>query len=131
MENMKGMSKMANAVEKMFDLTLFDPLSYFPNHATCPDKFWEVIDEIEDARGIDFDLMLDSDDLKQSQIKIARRFNKEFKKVIVTNPVNLVDAEIDYNDRSALKAHMAAHAKFTDEITSLFRAAIIELIEAQ
>jgi hypothetical protein len=131
MENMKGMSKMTNAVEKMFDMTLFNALDYFPNHATCPDKFWEVIDEIEDARGIDFDLMLESDDPKQSQIKIARRFNKEFKKVIVTNPVNLVDAKIDYNDRAALKAHMAAHAKFTDEITSLFRAAIIELIEAQ
>ena len=122
---------MKNAVERMFNMSLFEPLEYFPNHATCPDKFWDIIEEVEKARGIQFDLFHLIDQPNLRQIKIAREFNKSFKKIIVTNPVNLLREELDYEDKVAVRAHMDAYSKFLDEITTLFCSAILGLIEAK
>lgn len=122
---------MKNAVERMFNMSLFEPLEYFPNHATCPDKFWDIIEEAEKARGIQFDLFHLIDQPNLRQIKIAREFNKSFKKIIVTNPVNLLREELDYEDKVAVRAHMDDYSKFLDEITTLFCSAILGLIEAK
>lgn len=130
MENMKGISKMANAVEKMFDMTLFSPEEYFPNHATCPDKFWKIINGINKKRSVKLDVNSMSDHPKLSQVKVAQEFNRKFKKVIIKNPANFVNDDFNYEDKAAVRAHMNAYANFTDEITSLFRLAAMELIEA-
>lgn len=131
MENMKGISIMKNAVEIMFDMSLFEPLKYFPNHATCSDKFWDIIEEVKKARDIQFELSQMFDQPNQRQVNVARQFNKSFEEIIVTNPVNLLRNEIVYEDEVAVMAHMNAYSKFLDEITILFYSAILDLIEVK
>ena len=122
---------MKNTVEIMFDMSLFEPLKYFPNHATCSDKFWDIIEEVKKARNIKFELSQMIDQPNQHQVNVARQFNKSFEKIIVTNPVNLLRDEIVYEDDVAVIAHMNAYSKFLDEITMLFYSAILDLIEVK
>ena len=121
MENMKGISRMANAVEKMFDMTLFNSLAYFPNHATNPDKFWEATEELESELGIKIDISNLCCKASPEQLKSAKRFCQEYAVRIKKNPFDFERINKISNGHGCMKEYLSEFTLFQCEIKAFFK----------
>lgn len=112
---------MANAVEKMFDMTLFNSLAYFPNHATCPDKFWEAIEELENELNIKIDISNLCCKATSEQLKSAKSFCREYAVRIKKNPFDFERLNKISNGHGCMKEYLREFTQFQREIKAFFK----------
>ena len=112
---------MSNAVEKMFDMTLFNSLAYFPNHATSPDKFWEAIEEIESELSIKIDISNLCCKASPEQLKSAKRFCREYAVRIKNNPFDFERINEISNGHGCMKEYLKEFTQFQREIKAFFK----------
>lgn len=120
---------MQNAVKKMFALALFEPLKYFPKHATCPDKFWDIIQKTEEKFGHEICLESLAARPTKNQIRVAKKFNHAFRRVILTNPTGDFFSRVETPTAEEINSIMEAYRKFDCLITSLFENAMEDLMQ--
>lgn len=122
---------MTNAVEKMFNLALFEPKKYFPDHAVCPETFWSIICHLEKETGCQISIQKLSTQPNDSQIQIAREFNKAFSTLILANPLADLYKGKYPTSKSANRKLMKEFGEFDNSIKHLFQTALADLINHQ
>lgn len=119
---------MKNTVKKMFDLTLYESVRYYPEHATDPEKFWMIISEYEKQNKVSVDLGMLIAAPSKKQLKRAREFNAAFQRLIVTNPTKNIFIKGLPTDKSGLSRLYKDFSKFEDDVKVLFRDAFMEIV---
>mgnify|MGYP000950203302 CR=1 FL=1 len=119
---------MKNTVKKMFDLTLYDSVRYFPDHATNPEKFWTIISEYEESNKVSVDLEALIEAPSTKQLKRAREFNAAFQRLIVKNPTKNIFITGLPADKVELEKLRREFSKFEEDVKALFRDAFIDIV---
>ena len=122
---------MANAVEKIFDMTLFNSLLYFPEHATNPDKFWEAISEIEAELNVKIDVIEMGKNPSRIQIKVAKRFISDFKVSIKSNPFDWDKLERITKGEDCIDKYVRESIEFHYRIKKIFKYYVKCMVAAQ
>lgn len=112
---------MPNAVEKMFDMTLFNSRDYFPEDSTCPDKFWDAIDELEEELSVKIDITHLCKKDSPEQLKQAKNFCRGYVVHIKKNPFDF-DRMIEIsNGHGCIIEYLNEFALFEREIKTFFK----------
>ena len=121
---------MANAVEKMFDMTLFNSLTYFPDSATNPDKFWDAIKELEQELGIEICITQISASPNNDQVKIAKRFCRNFSIQIRKNPWDWKRMRRISKGQECIEDYSAELMEFHYSIKEFFKVGVRSLVRS-
>lgn len=112
---------MANAVEKMFDMTLFNSLVYFPDYATNPDKFWAAIKELEEELDIEICVDKIAASPTSDQINLAKKFCIEFSMRIRKNPFDWNRMRRISKGQECIDDYLTDFTEFQNNIKAFFK----------